>query len=356
MNWMVIYRLMLHLLPGELRRKHGHAMETLFARELEQARAEGRLQVVLAGMAGVADVVRRAAYEQLRSPREVAGVHDDPSSVTLPTTGQLLRRHAISFVIAFVALTASLLALFAMRQVPALGARGVSTGTIAMVVLLAVPFIAAMTIPMAVFVAVLREFTRLGADGSLAAARRQRAGVRRLMVPVLAGAAVIGALALLEIAEVVPRTNTQLATMTMGRGAVPNGRTMTIAELRHADRAARSSTKSIYLQEAATYEVEIQKKFALPAACLVLAVAGIAIAMVIPRGGVILVLGASCAVFLVYYLLIATGESLAHQRVVSPVIGMWGANALLLALALLALMWRGGAGRSNDGRAMVIDG
>jgi lipopolysaccharide export LptBFGC system permease protein LptF len=356
MSWTVIYRLVLRLLPRELRRKHGPAMETLFARELEQARADGGLHVVLAGMSGVADVVRRAAYEQLRSRGEVASEHESHSSVTLPATRELLRRHASSFVIAFVTLTASLLVLFAMRQVPALSARGVSTGTIAMVVLLAVPFTAAMTIPMAVLVAVLREFTRLGADGTLAAARRNRAGLRRLILPVLAGATVIAALALVEVTEIVPRANTQLATVMMGPGVAPNGRTMTLGELRKADRRARSSTKSIYLQEAATYEVEIQKKFALPAACIVLALAGIAIALLIPRGGMSLVLGASGAIFLAYYLLFVTGESLANRLVVSPVVGMWGANALLLALALLALELRRALGRSNEGGAVVIDG
>jgi len=35
-----------------------------------------------------------------------------------------------------------------------------------------------------------------------------------------------------------------------------------------------------------------------------------------------------------------TGESLANRLVVSPFIAMWGANALLLAIALLAMSKR----------------
>ena len=356
MSWEGIYRVVLHLLPRELRRKHGTAMESLFAREIEQARARGWVEAMLAGMTGVVDVMKRAIYEGLRPRRRMAVAEGELSQVLLPTTRQLLRRHASSFAIAFVALTASLLILFARHQVPALITRGASVGTMARVVLLAVPFTAAMTIPMAVFVAVLWQFTRLGADGTLAAARRKRAGLRRLIVPVLAGAAVIGALSLVDIVAIVPRANTQLATMMMGPGGAPNGRTMTLGELREADRRARSSTKSIYLQEATTYEVEIQKKFALPAACIVLAMAGIAIALLVPRGGVSLVFGASCTVFVAYYLLIATGESLAHRRVVSPVIGMWGANVLLLALALLGLVLRSAPRGSNEGGAVIIEG
>jgi hypothetical protein len=215
MSWTRVYRLALHLLPTGLRRKHGPAMEAAFARELGRARAGGRLPATLAAAAGLWDVVRRGAYEQVRPAHGAAGERRDrpwqerwsidahgphaaganPGGPTMPqpTPRALVLRHAASFAVAFAALTASLLALFASRQVPALSARGASAGTVAEALLLAVPFISAMTIPMAVLVAVLREFTRLRADGTLAAARRERDGLRRLVVPVLAGAAGVGA-------------------------------------------------------------------------------------------------------------------------------------------------------------------
>ena len=347
MSWMHFYRLALCLLPVALRNRQAAAMEALFARELERARARGWLYGALAGAAGIWDVVRRAAYEHVRPRRGSAGAPDSfPTSLQL-TTRDILRRHATSFVTAFVALTASLVGLFAMKQVPELSARGASAGTIAWTLLLAVPFTAAMTIPMAVFVAVLREFTRLGADGTLASARRERGGIRRLVVPVLACAAVIAGLALVEIAVILPPANTRLATIMIGRGAAPNGRTMTLGELQEAERSARSSVNPIDTKAAAVYEVEIQKKFALPAACLVLALTGVALALRIPRGGVGLVLGASCVVFTAYYLLIITGESLALRLVVSPLIGMWGANVLLATLALLGMWTRSPGGRSD---------
>lgn len=89
----------------------------------------------------------------------------------------------------------------------------------------------------------------------------------------------------------------------------------------------------------ARYEVEVQKKLALPAGCVVLALTAMALAFSVPRGGTGLVHGASLAVFSVYYVMLMTGESLAARLVVSPFVGMWGANALLLAAALLAA-WR----------------
>jgi lipopolysaccharide export LptBFGC system permease protein LptF len=270
-----------------------------------------------------------------------------------PATRPLLRRHAASFAIAFVALTASMLALFARRQIPALSARGAPPGTIAEALVLAVPFIAALTIPMAVLIAVLREFTRLGTDGTLAAVRRERDGVRRVVVPVLAAAACVAALALVVTAEIVPRSNARLAAVLAGGTAAPSDRTMTIGELRQAARAVRPATEPVALARVAAYEVEVQKKLALPAACVIMALAGVAIALRVRRGGAVLVLGASGAVFGAYYAVLVAGEDLAERLVVSPVVGMWGANALLLAVALLAT-WSRRASLASRGRGAIV--
>jgi lipopolysaccharide export LptBFGC system permease protein LptF len=379
MSWTSAYRLALHLLPAGLRRKHGPAMEALFARELGRARGRGRLHGALAGAAGVWDVVQRGAYEQVRPARHAAGERRDRRSretqrmdahgprpaganlggshVPQPTPGQLLRRHAASFAVAFVALTASLLALFATRQVPALSARGAPTNTIVEALLLAVPFIAAMTIPMAVFVAVLSEFTRLRADGTLAAARRTRGGVRRLVVPVLAAAVALAALTLVSNTEILPRANARLAPVLAGRPTgMRSDREMTVGELRAAARRARAETAPEARAFAAMYEIEVQKKYALAAAGVVLALAGVAIALRVPRGGAGLVIGASGAVFGAYYVLIMTGENLAERLVVSPLVGMWGANALLLAAALLAGWGRRAPGASGRGGAVAVHG
>ncbi len=280
----------------------------------------------------------RAVYERVRPAPDFAGPQ--------PTTGQLLRRLAASFTIAFTGLTAALLFLYASRQISVLNARGASAGTIAMFLLLSAPFTAAMTIPMAVFLSVLHEFTRLGANGTLAAARGARDGVRRLVVTVLAAAVGVSALAMVVTAEIVPRANERLTAVLSGGAALQTDRTMTIGALREAARNVRPGSEPVSLVRAAAYEVEIQKKLALPAACLVLALAAMAIAFRLPRGGTLLVVSASLAVFGAYYVLIMTGENLAERLVVSPVVGMWGANALLLTAALLAVWRRSGLRRA----------
>jgi lipopolysaccharide export LptBFGC system permease protein LptF len=209
---------------------------------------------------------------------------------------------------------------------------------------------------MAVLVAVLREFTRLGADGTLAAARRERDGVRRLVLPVLGAAAGVAVLALMVTAQIVPRANERLTAVLAGGAAAPSDRTMTIGELREAARAVRPGTERIAPARAAAYEVEVQKKLALPAACVVFALVGVAITLRIRRGGARLVVGATCAVLGAYYVLLLTGETLADRLVVSPFVGMWGANALLLAAALLAVWRRGARLPSSGGGAAAIRG
>jgi hypothetical protein len=379
MSWTRMYHLAVYLLPARLRRKHGPAMEALFARELERAREHGRLDGVLAGVTGVLDLVRRGAYEQVRpgcypaaerhdlSPSEWWNIDahgSQPAGANLGgphmpqyTTRQLLRRHAVSFTIAFVVLTAVLLASFATKQIPALDAQGASAGTIAEVLLLALPFLAAMTIPMAVFVAVLRDFTRLRADGTLAAARRERDGIRRLVTPALLTAVGIAAVTFVVAAEIVPRTNERLAAVTARDASPQSDRMMTIAELREAERSVSTVVGSDAAARVAAYEVEVQKKFALAAACVVMALVGVAIALRVPRGGMWLVIGASFVVFGAYYMLMIAGEDLADRLVISPFVGMWWANALLLAAALILVVWpRRTSFAPSEGEPVAIRG
>ena len=203
---------------------------------------------------------------------------------------------------------------------------------------------AAMTIPMAAFIAVLSVFTQLGAEGALEAARRERGGVRRLVTPVLWAAVGVAALTLVLNTQIVPRANERLVSVLATGTAAQSGsarhrsdRVMTVGELWAGARDARRDAGPHGLAVAAAFEVEIHKKFALAVACVILALAGIAIALRFPRGGPLLVIGASCVVFSVYYFGVITGETLADELVVSPFVGMWAANALVLAAALLVV-------------------
>ncbi|MGH7460335.1 MAG: LptF/LptG family permease, partial [Longimicrobiales bacterium] len=259
-----------------------------------------------------------------------------PGGPSMPklTTRQLLGRHITPFAISFASLTILLLASDGARRVLDLRERGFAAGRMVEALLLGVPHTVALTIPMAVYLAVLLTFTRLGAEGLLATARRERHGVRRLVAPVLGATAVIAALTFVSNAELVPRANARLSIVLSGAPVMVD-RTMTLGELREAAQTAQAATGADAALRAAGYQVEIQKKFALAAACVFLALFGASAAIRFPRGGIGLVLGASATVFIGYYILLIMGETLAERQGLSPLVAMWSANAILLAVALL---------------------
>lgn len=77
------------------------------------------------------------------------------------------------------------------------------------------------------------------------------------------------------------------------------------------------------------YDVEIQKKFSLAAACVIFVLIGAPLALWFPRGGVGLVIGMSFAIFGIYYVGLIGGETLADKGLLPPWVAMWGANILL---------------------------
>ncbi|MEX2152575.1 MAG: LptF/LptG family permease [Gemmatimonadaceae bacterium] len=83
------------------------------------------------------------------------------------------------------------------------------------------------------------------------------------------------------------------------------------------------------------FDVEIQKKFSLAAACVVFVLVGAPIALRFPRGGVGLVIGVSFAIFGLYYVGLIGGETLADKGYLPPWVAMWIANILLLILGLV---------------------
>lgn len=359
MNWTRSYGLALRLLPSGLRRKHGNAMENLFRRDLNAAAARGRSYAARTGALAIWDVLRRAAYEHSRVRRlgsaarreAVRGMHPDSreqatainsfhTAMQPPETRELVRRLATSFAVSLALLTTLLLLNFAIGRVPPMLERGASPMAIREMLLLAVPFTTALTLPMATLIAVLWQFTRPGATEILAATRMRAGGVGRLVTPVLLASLVVSAAALALNAEVVPRANARLQTVLAGNPVPTSDRSMTIGELREAADTVREGSSPAGIARAAAYEVELHKKLALPLACLVLAAVGLAIAFRLPRRGRMLALVATAAVFIGYYLMLVAGETLADRMLVSPAVGMWSANALMLVLALLLARWR----------------
>jgi lipopolysaccharide export system permease protein len=98
-----------------------------------------------------------------------------------------------------------------------------------------------------------------------------------------------------------------------------------------------------------SYQVEIQKKFALAFACIIFGLLGAPIALRFPRGGVGLVISVSLGVFALYYVGLIAGESLGNRGVVPAGLAMWAANLILGAVAVLLLARIGKEGATARG-------
>jgi len=91
-----------------------------------------------------------------------------------------------------------------------------------------------------------------------------------------------------------------------------------------------------YVKSARQLEVEIWKKYSLPAACVIFALIGIPIAVRYHRGGISMVVGVSFLVFTAYYVALIGGEAVADQELLSPFWAMWAPNVLFLAVGIAA--------------------
>lgn len=91
--------------------------------------------------------------------------------------------------------------------------------------------------------------------------------------------------------------------------------------------------------QANQFSVEIQKKYSIPAACIVFVLIGAPVAIRYPLGGVALVVAVSIVVFCAYYVALVGGEELADRLILSPFWAMWSPNVLFGAGGL-ALLWR----------------
>jgi len=92
----------------------------------------------------------------------------------------------------------------------------------------------------------------------------------------------------------------------------------------------------------AQYMVEVHKKFAIPAACLIFVLIGAPLGIMARRGG--LAVGASYSVFffIMYWVFLITGENMADKMIISPAVGMWAGNVFLIlcGIVLIVLMTR----------------
>ena len=97
------------------------------------------------------------------------------------------------------------------------------------------------------------------------------------------------------------------------------------------------------------YAVEIQKKFSLAAACIVLVLVGAPVALRFPNGGVGLVFGVSFFIFAIYYVGLIGGEALSDRSIIPPFWAMWADNIIFSITGLLLMIRMGNEGVTSRG-------
>ncbi len=122
----------------------------------------------------------------------------------------LIRQHAAPFVFALSACTGIMILDQITKRLANLVGKGLPWSVIVEVFALSVPFVVAMTMPMAVLVAVLYTVSRLAAENELTALRAAGVSLGRLMRPLLLGGLFMTVLAFLFSDQVLPRSNHRL--------------------------------------------------------------------------------------------------------------------------------------------------
>ena len=86
------------------------------------------------------------------------------------------------------------------------------------------------------------------------------------------------------------------------------------------------------------YGVEIHKKFSIPFACVLFVLLGAPLGVMSKKGGFAVSTSLSFGFFLIYYVLLIGGEEMADRNILSPSIGMWTPNLIILCIAFYLLI------------------
>jgi lipopolysaccharide export system permease protein len=122
------------------------------------------------------------------------------------------------FLFALGALTSIMILNQVARRFGALVGKGLPWSVIAEVFGLSIPFIVAITLPMAVLMAVLYTFTHLAADNEVTAMRASGISVFQLVTPVFTVGLFVALLSFLFSDQVLPRSNAQLRNLLLNIG------------------------------------------------------------------------------------------------------------------------------------------
>jgi lipopolysaccharide export system permease protein len=173
----------------------------------------------------------------------------------------VLKEHAGPLTFALTALTSLLLLNYIAKNFGELVGKGLPWQVIAEFFVLSIPFTFAMTLPMAVLVAVLYAFSRLASENEITALRASGVGMTRLTMPVLIAASFLAVGMLAFNDQVLSRSNHRLATLqrdifrTRPTFALKEQVINTLQEGRLYLRAGRIERGSSHMKEVVVYDL-----------------------------------------------------------------------------------------------------
>lgn len=109
------------------------------------------------------------------------------------------------------------------------------------------------------------------------------------------------------------------------------GRTKALPRVRRmkSQLGSKFSVMRGHRKKAYALSVEIHKKYAIPVACLVFVLIGAPLGFMARQGGLAVGGGLSLIFFLIYWVFLIGGESLADRMVLNPVVAMWLPNVVV---------------------------
>ena len=129
-------------------------------------------------------------------------------------TGYILREHGGPFVLSLAILTFLFLMQYLIEILDMVIGKGLEVQVVVELFVLNIAWMLALTVPMAVLVAVLMSFGRMSHDGEITALKASGIGITRLLVPVLAAGIVIAALLTHFNDRILPEFNYRAKTLT----------------------------------------------------------------------------------------------------------------------------------------------
>jgi len=135
--------------------------------------------------------------------------------------------------------------------------------------------------------------------------------------------------------------------VSIARDSITSDTALAGAIIKKKERQLRSLEKQVknefgliasYLKGKNKYTVEAHKKFSIPFACILFVLLGAPLGVMAKKGGFAVSTSLSFGFFLLYYVLLIGGEELADRNQVSPEVGMWVPNLVVLTLALYLIL------------------